>query len=321
MIRLEHVGIAVHSMDDLLARVSDLLGRQPYKTERVPHEGVSTHFVAAGDAKVEFVESVEDSSAIARFLAKKGEGIHHLAFEVEDIELWRARVIEAGMRVIGESAARGADGKLVFFVHPKDTFGVLFEFCQTVRPIWNSATVVQLGWKCYFCGSPDSPTIIFLVDQDRKNELAEIVARLEAHANIEVLPVPDDDLTPDTASKVLRYLRSQHSDRRFHLMGLGVGVFLAMDIAKEAQEQAGRLALDVGALPAHFYTRVVEQAHDLKHPTLLLAGDHTMIHAGELLSQTKSDWVSLAVMPNADAALGDGNTDVYATLLRDHLLG
>ncbi len=319
MIRLEHIGIAVNSFDDCRTIIDRLLDRTDYKTETVDREGVTTHFVDAG-TKLEFVESLDDKSSISKFLSKHGQGVHHLAFEVADVNEWRGRLIDAGFNVLGSDVTNGADGKSIFFVHPRDTFGVLFEFTQSTRPIWNTATVVELGWKSFFCGSQNSPPLILLVDQDRTNELRDVVGRLEAHARIEMLPIPDDDLKPDTATRLLRYLRTQYGDAMFNLFGLGTGVFLAMDLAEEASHQAGRLALDVGALPAHFYTRVVQQADALKHATLLIAGDHTMVHAGELLAKTKSDWVSLGVLPNADAALTDGNSEIYSALLKDHLL-
>lgn len=128
--KLEHIGIAVSSLDrsdDLFAR---LLGSASYKQESVEREGVTTSFYNVGDAKVELLEASREESAISKFISKKGEGIHHLAFGVEDILMEIERLKKAGFQFISEEPKEGADNKLVVFLHPKSTNGVLVELCQ-----------------------------------------------------------------------------------------------------------------------------------------------------------------------------------------------
>lgn len=127
--RLEHVGIAIADLDEAIKSFEALLARAPYKQEVVPTEGVATHFFSAGEVKIELLESLDAHSPIARFLEKHGPGLHHLAFLVDDLVVTRRRLTEAGFDVIGESDSNGADGKRIFFVHPKSTGGVLVECC------------------------------------------------------------------------------------------------------------------------------------------------------------------------------------------------
>ena len=128
--KLEHIGIAVNSLgssDDLFER---LLGKKNYKQESVEREGVTTSFYEVGDSKIELLEASSAESPIAKFLDKKGEGIHHLAFGVEDIFTEIQRLKNEGFIFISEEPKDGADNKLVVFLHPKSTNGVLVELCQ-----------------------------------------------------------------------------------------------------------------------------------------------------------------------------------------------
>ncbi len=128
--KLEHIGIAVQSLgvsDELFAK---LLGKESYKQESVEREGVVTSFYAAGESKIELLEASKEESPIAKFIDKKGEGIHHLAFGVEDIRAEVERLKKEGFQFISEEPKEGADNKLVVFLHPKSTNGVLIELCQ-----------------------------------------------------------------------------------------------------------------------------------------------------------------------------------------------
>lgn len=127
--RLEHVGIAVRDVETALETFESLLGSPPYKMEEVESEGVATHFFRAGDVKIELLESMNADSSIARFLENRGEGLHHLAFEVDDLDAARDRLTARGFRLVGNARRPGADGKSIFFLHPKDTAGVLIECC------------------------------------------------------------------------------------------------------------------------------------------------------------------------------------------------
>lgn len=132
MIRLEHIGIAVKDLEtsnDLFAKI---LGREHYKTEEVASENVLTSFFQIGESKIELLEATSPDSAIAKFIEKKGEGIHHLAFEVADIRAEMARLEKEGFTLLSPEPKKGADNKLVCFLHPKGTNRVLVELCQEI---------------------------------------------------------------------------------------------------------------------------------------------------------------------------------------------
>ena len=130
MLRLDHVGIGTRDAAAVARLLERLLGLQTYKQERLEEEGVVAHFLRAGGAKLELLEALGPESPLDTFLAKRGEGVHHLAFEVADIRDQMQRVREAGFTPLSAAPRRGADNKLIFFLHPKETHGVLIEFCQ-----------------------------------------------------------------------------------------------------------------------------------------------------------------------------------------------
>lgn len=127
---LEHIGIAVKSFENAQQVFDKLFGKEAYKVEKVASENVSTLFYKIGNVKVELLEATSDESAIAKFISKKGEGIHHLAFEVDDIYAEMERLKLEGFTVLNETPKEGADNKLIAFLHPKSTNGVLIELCQ-----------------------------------------------------------------------------------------------------------------------------------------------------------------------------------------------
>ena len=131
--KVEHIGIAVKSLETADSVFTKIFNQQPYKVESVASEHVDTSFYMLGSAKIELLEATDESSAIAKFIEKRGEGLHHVAFEVEDIHAEMARLRSEGVRLLNEQPKRGADNKLVCFVHPKDCNGVLVELCQEVR--------------------------------------------------------------------------------------------------------------------------------------------------------------------------------------------
>ncbi len=132
MLKIEHIGIAVKNIKDSNDLFSRLLGAEPYKMEEVVSEGVLTSFFKVGENKVELLQALREDSPIARFLEKKGEGIHHIAFDVADISAEMDRLQKAGFTLINEHPKKGADNKLVCFLHPKGTNGVLIELCQSM---------------------------------------------------------------------------------------------------------------------------------------------------------------------------------------------
>ena len=133
MLRIEHIGIAVSSLEKSVPLFEQLLNTPCYKKEAVESEGVETAFFQTGESKVELLEASDENSPIAKFLAKKGEGIHHLAFEVENIEAEMKRLSALGFELLNETPKPGADNKLVCFLHPKTTNGVLVELCMSVE--------------------------------------------------------------------------------------------------------------------------------------------------------------------------------------------
>ena len=132
MRKIEHIGIAVKDLAASNTLFEQLLGQPPYKEEEVASEGVKTSFFMNGPNKIELLEATNPESPIAKFIEKKGEGIHHIAFDVEDIVIEIARLKKEGFIVLNEIPKKGADNKLVAFLHPKTTNGVLIELCQEI---------------------------------------------------------------------------------------------------------------------------------------------------------------------------------------------
>lgn len=132
MLRVEHIGIAVNSLAEAIPTYEALLGSPCYKKETVTAEQVETAFFQKGETKIELLESLTDTGVIARFIEKKGEGLHHIAVEVEDIRAEMQRLKNEGFTLLSEEPKPGADQKLICFVHPKSAHGVLIELCQTV---------------------------------------------------------------------------------------------------------------------------------------------------------------------------------------------
>ena len=133
MNKIEHIGIAVKDIESANKLYAKLFNQQPYKKETVESEGVSTSFFKLGESKIELLEALNSESPIAKFIEKKGEGIHHIAFDVDDIYIEIERLKQEGFIVLNDTPKKGADNKLVCFVHPKSTNGVLIELCQEMN--------------------------------------------------------------------------------------------------------------------------------------------------------------------------------------------
>lgn len=161
--QLEHIGIAVRDLASALDTIELLLGKRPYKSETVESEGVRTHFIHGGGPKLEMLEALGDESPLARHIEKRGAGLHHLAFEVDDLEETHRRLSEAGFRVLGKPRP-GADGKQIFFVHPQDTAGILFEFCRQTQSTLEDLELTAGGER-------------FLVRRSNTNGLPVLVLR------------------------------------------------------------------------------------------------------------------------------------------------
>ncbi len=133
MLKVEHLGIAVKDFSNAIPLFEKLLNSRCYKTETVASEQVNTAFFKTGDTKIELLESSTSDGVIARFIEKKGEGVHHIAFEVADIFAEMERLQKEGFVLLHEVPKHGADNKLVCFLHPKSSNGVLIELCQEIK--------------------------------------------------------------------------------------------------------------------------------------------------------------------------------------------
>ena len=130
MRKIEHIGIAVKDIETSNKVFAKIFGKDAYKLEKVDSEGVITSFFEIGENKIELVAATTEESVISKYLEKWGEGMHHIAFAVEDIEKEMTRLKNEGIRLLHESPKEGADNKIICFLHPKDTNGVLIELCQ-----------------------------------------------------------------------------------------------------------------------------------------------------------------------------------------------
>ena len=133
MRKIEHIGIAVQNIEESNKVFAKIFGKENYKSEIVESEGVVTSFFQVGENKIELVSATKLDSPIAKYLEKNREGMHHIAFDVEDIEKEMIRLKNEGVRILNEKPKQGADNKLICFLHPKDTNGVLIELCQQVQ--------------------------------------------------------------------------------------------------------------------------------------------------------------------------------------------
>jgi methylmalonyl-CoA/ethylmalonyl-CoA epimerase len=127
---IEHIGIAVNSLDAAIPFYENMLGTKCYAVEEVKDQKVKTAFFKVGQTKIELLESTDPEGPIGKYIEKRGEGIHHLAFAVEDIETHLKEAEESGIRLIDQTPRKGAEGLNIAFLHPKSTFGVLTEFCE-----------------------------------------------------------------------------------------------------------------------------------------------------------------------------------------------
>lgn len=133
MRKIEHLGIAVKDIEAATKTYEALLGKAAYQSERVEREGVETVFFKTGESKIELLGATREDSPIARYIEKRGEGIHHIAFDVADIEIEIKRLKAEGFRLISDEPKPGADNKRIAFLHPKSSHGVLVELCEEVR--------------------------------------------------------------------------------------------------------------------------------------------------------------------------------------------
>ena len=255
--RIEHLGIAVRDADAITDLYERLFGYRPYKRERVESEGVETVFLDAGGAKLELLEATRAESPIAGFVDKRGEGLHHVAFEVRDIYAEHARLSDAGFRLLNPEPKRGADGKLIFFVHPKDTGGVLVEFCQSVpQPLEPQFAPFRDGQIAYYVGGPDdAPPLVLLHAAlgSTEMETARLLPHFQQHFRTVAVDFAahgrSDDFADESlltmeffAEGVMAVLDHLGLDRT-HLFGHSMGGSTALYLALQYPERFERMCV------------------------------------------------------------------------------
>jgi methylmalonyl-CoA epimerase len=254
---LEHLGIAVRNADATARLLQQLLGAVAYKSEAVESEGVRTVFLDAGGPKVELLEALHPDSPIARHVERRGEGLHHVAFEVPDLDAAFARLQAEGFRVLNDAPKRGADGKRIFFLHPKDTGGVLVELCQTAPPPLEPAFAPQGGGRIayYQGGRPDAPPLLVLHGALGSTELEtrRLLPSLEPHFRTVAVDFAahgrsddfeaEEPLTmeffAENAVAVLDHLGLQ----RANVFGFSMGGAVALYLAHRHPERVGRMVV------------------------------------------------------------------------------
>ncbi|MEM1094031.1 MAG: methylmalonyl-CoA epimerase [Bacteroidota bacterium] len=295
--RLEHIGIAVEDPALVATLYETILGIASYKTETVAAQGVATHFLSAGTAKLELLEALTPDSPIAKFLAKRGEGLHHLAFEVPDLDDAIDRVRAAELPLIGSAPSPGADGKRVMFIHPKATHGVLIELCErdpdrwqpTAHPVGNTALDV------YVAGPPSAPLLLLLTSQDVPAQFGRLAAALDPFLHI-------------VAYRVTSGASARTLTKGFNLSG---GVVLA-------EQDAAEFGLDVASLSSpnalFLHEPRLSEAPPLPSFTVV-----TRFHEGS----TTPDWAmrhrTAFCLPGRSYAASDTDARLYAAALRRHL--
>lgn len=259
--RLEHIGIAVEDVEAVRRVYADVLGIGPYKTETVEREGVRTHFLATGTspggAKLEWLEATSPDSPVARHLERRGEGLHHLAFEVEDLPAHMDRLRALGYRLLGDAPKPGADGKRIIFLHPKETAGVLVELCETVSTLPEPA-LVSFGGEhlaTYVWGDSGERVPIVLLHGaagSTRTDTADLAALLAPHAPVVALDFAGHGASGEVAGRafsielfaenVLAAL-DHFGITRGHLLGFSMGGYVALYLARHYAGRVHRLAV------------------------------------------------------------------------------
>lgn len=257
MPRIEHLGVAVREADAAVALYERLFGYTPYKRERVEREGVETVFLSAGGAKIELLEATRPDSPIAGFIEKRGEGLHHVAFEVRDIWATMQRLRDEGFRLLNDEPKRGADEKLIFFVHPKSTGGILVEFCQRAPlPLDPSFAPFRDGRIAYYLGGQeDGPPLVLLHAALGSTELETrrllpyfnpyfktIAIDFAAHGRSDDFPEEELLSLEFFAEAVPAVLDHAHVGRA-HLFGFSMGGSAALYAARTHPERIDRLVV------------------------------------------------------------------------------
>lgn len=255
MLRLEHVGLAVRDAEAVCATYATVLDTLSYKSETVAEQGVTTHFLAVDNTKIELLEAMSEDSPVHRFLEKRGEGVHHLAFEVPDIEDAFARLTEAGFTPLSDTPLDGADAKRIFFLHPKSTHGVLIECCSSQPKMpaprhvdTNAGPVAYYTW-----GAPERPTLLLLhgAAGSTQTETRRLVPHLEPYLHVVAVDFtghgassnvrPDQSLTPELFAANAEAVLDALDVSAAHVFGFSMGGNMALQLAHMAPERVQRV--------------------------------------------------------------------------------
>ena len=260
-VTLEHLGIAIANADDAVALFERLLGAAPYQTETVEREGVRTIFFGDGGEhgqapKLELLEAITPGSPVAAFLDKRGPGLHHIAFEVDDIGTEMQRLNALGFRLLADAPKPGADGKRIVFLHPKSTAGVLVELCQSVEvePKRMQIPFEDGHLTAFVSGPPAAAALVVLHAAlgSTEFEMRRLTRHWERHFRVVALDFmahgtsdsfPDHPLTFDTFTDNVAALFDAAELERAHLFGFSMGGSVALHAAHRFPERIDRLAV------------------------------------------------------------------------------
>ena len=255
MIEVDHIGIAVQEAAPVNKLLQDLLGTDVYKTEDVASQGVRTHFIDVGSTKLELLESISSDSPIAKYLERRKEGIHHLAFEVSNIQATWQRVKRLGYTPLSEPQP-GADNKVIFFLHPRETHGILIEFCQQKREAlttqWFSFKGERLAY--YELGSDHEETVVVLHGAAGCTQMeTELLARrlsntyhvvaLDFASHGQSDPYEDITYTPGLFIDNVAALFEHLDLKKTRLFGFSLGGFIALAFAYQNPHLVEKLAV------------------------------------------------------------------------------
>jgi methylmalonyl-CoA epimerase len=256
MPRVEHIGIAVNDVDAVVETFRKLLNREPYKAETVTEQQVRTYFLAAETTKLERLEALSDDSPVQRVLDRRGEGLHPIAFEVPDLETTMQRLRDAGFELLSETPQAGADDKQIVFVHPKQTHGVLVEFCESVPPSWSAHQVPRHDGhlSVFERGKRDRPSLLVLHGAAgcTRSETAPLMRRLESAFHVVGLDLsghgtsafpPDQDFSLDLFAEDAWAAMDALDLPSAHVFGFSLGGGVALQLAHRHPDRVNRLAL------------------------------------------------------------------------------
>ena len=265
---LEHLGIAVQDVSAVRALYEKLLGLTPYKTETVEREGVRTHFLDAG-AKLELLEALGPESPVAKHLDKRGEGLHHVAFRVDDVDAAFAHARAMGLTPLGDAPKPGADGKRIFFLHPRDTHGVLVELCgdDDRLPEARHVPFGETTLAVFAFGPPERPPLLLLHGATGATQLETLPLAREMERDFFVLAfdyeghgASGDEAAPATLGRLSESacaVLDAFEIERAHAVGYSLGGAVALWLARQRPERVRRMA--VHATPLDWDEALVAQ--------------------------------------------------------------